>query len=188
MDSASIRKAKVVSVSASERARIAILIVFSVVLVSVFLTPFTLASGSINNLSGKVGQEDSAKVIDKMNPFAAAVYTVGDYYCDQLSSHSYYLNGNQMAFSSRVVGIFAGLFMGILVAIIFRPKINGSVLVGLIPMLVDWGMQFISAYPSLNLLRTITGIIAGAAISLFISYCIRIHYSENEGRKTTGMA
>ncbi len=155
-----------------ERPRLVFLLFFSLVLGSIVLAPFTVPANSIDGLSGKVGQIDNSKTIGNLNPLAGVVYYIGDMYCDQLSSHSYYLNGNQMAFSARVIGIFAGLFAGMLLAVLLRPRVGFLVLLGIVPMVVDWSMQLTTSYESLNALRLLTGLIAGASISLFISYSI----------------
>lgn len=128
----------------------------------IIIAPFTLPYNTVDNLSGKVNQIDNWKEIDKMNPFSASIYLLGDTLCTEISDHSFYLNGNQMPFCARCTNIFAGLVLGLLIAVIFDPKVN-RLLIGLalLPIAIDGGLQLITSYQSTNLLRVATGLLAG---------------------------
>ncbi len=156
----------------AQRCKITLLILSSIWLALVITAPFTIPYHSVDNLSGKVSQIDNWKEIDKMNPFAASIYLLGDTLCTEISDHSFYLNGNQMPFCARCTSIFAGLVLGLLIAVIFDPKVN-RLLIGLalLPIAFDGGLQLMTSYQSTNLLRVATGLLAGVAISLYFS-CI----------------
>ncbi|WP_026069126.1 DUF2085 domain-containing protein [Methanomassiliicoccus luminyensis] len=151
------------------RVGILLLILTTAVLASVLIAPFTLPENSVNDLSGGLGVIDNGEVLAVMNPFARAVYTAADILSDQLSSNSYYLNGNQVPFPSRMVGLLFGLTWGALAAVVIRPRTQSKVLLGVVPILVDWSLQFTAEYTSTNTIRLITGAVAGIAIAMFLA-------------------
>ena len=107
-------------------------------LVSLFLVPALMPTGSVPELSGRanmldyaseegwgnadhaeggeVGHNQSAHggsfAWAELNPYFAFVYGFGDLNCHQKHERSWVVNGNQMAVCARDVGIFAGLFIG----------------------------------------------------------------------------
>ena len=99
-----------------------------------------------------------------MNPFSAAIYLIGDGNCHQLSERSLYLNGNQMPFCARDVGIFLGLAIGMLIVLLALPAVlldRASILLAL-PILIDGGVQYVGGgYESTNALRLLTGMLGG---------------------------
>jgi uncharacterized membrane protein len=135
-----------------------------------FIAPYTLPYGSVPDLSGRIGYIDNAKAISQMNPFAQAVYYVGDLNCHQIIERSFSLNGNEMPICSRDLGIFIGmtLTMALLALTSFRPKFYMILLLAM-PMIIDGGFQAISDYESNNLLRVCTGLIGGAAVAFFVA-------------------
>lgn len=156
---------------APQGVRIALLILTTAVLVSVLVAPCTLPKNSVDGLDGEIVTIDNGDVTGSMNPFAQVVYHAGDLISDQLSDNSYYLNGNQMAFSARWAGLFFGLMWGALAAVVVRPRTRPRVLLGVVPLLVDWSLQFadIDDYVSTNTVRLITGGVAGIVIALFVA-------------------
>lgn len=158
----------------SDRVEFAILIFFTIWFLLTVITPLTLPENSVKDLSGVVGSIDNGDVIEKMNPLAKAVYTVGDAYCHQMSERSYYLNGNQMPFCSRDEGVFLGLMIGMIAAMVTRYEISAPVLViGVIPIAIDGLMQLFTDYESTNPVRVITGVLAGIVVALLISLLVR---------------
>jgi len=104
-----------------------------------------------------------------MNLFARAVYTMGDIECHQIADRSYYLNGNELPICSRDVGLSIGFLIGMVIGLLYVRRINPFILaVGILPILIDGGLQTVSDYHSNNALRTITGIIAGVAFALLL--------------------
>jgi uncharacterized membrane protein len=151
------------------KAEIVVFVIFLIFTSLVFLAPFTLAPGQVTDLSGKVGTIDNQAQIDQMNPFAAAIYWFGDGNCHQIASRSYYLNGNEMPFCSRDIGVFIGLVVGMGLVLIARPKVRVLIpLLGLIPIAIDGGLQLLTSYESSNILRLATGLLAGVSVALLV--------------------
>jgi uncharacterized membrane protein len=95
------------------------------------------------------------------------VYLIGDVNCHQQAERSYELNGNQLPICARDVGLLFGMVLGLALFILTRrplPWIWLALL--LVPMALDGGLQAISSYESNNLIRTMTGALAGIAIGL----------------------
>lgn len=148
------------------------LIFFCVWLVVVLAAPFALPSGSVTDLSGGAGTIDNSDIIDRMNPFSAVVYLIGDGNCHQLSERSLFLNGNQMPFCARDVGIFLGLVIGMLIVLLASPRFSWIALILLVvPILIDGGVQYAGGgYESNNALRLLTGVLGGVAVSYFLGF------------------
>ncbi|HIH02187.1 TPA: DUF2085 domain-containing protein [Thermoplasmata archaeon] len=93
--------------------------------------------------------------------------------CHQLAERSYFLNGNQMPFCARDLGLFVGLMIGFGIATFLSVQINPVLLLfGLAPMGIDGGVQLVTEYESTNPLRLATGIVAGAALALLLAVFI----------------
>jgi uncharacterized membrane protein len=149
--------------------KLTMLAIFVAWLAMLLVSPFTLPSGSVRDLSGSVGRLDNPAQEARMNPFADAVYTMGDIECHQIAERSFYLNGNELPVCSRDIGISIGLLTGMLIGILYVRRINLFLLaLGLLPILLDGGLQSVSSYQSNNTLRLITGIIAGVAAALLL--------------------
>jgi uncharacterized membrane protein len=166
-----------------KRYKITLLAIFSIWLASSLIAPFTIPSHSVDDLSGKASQIDNAKVWSKMNPFAETVYFLGDVFCAEIMDHSFFLNGNQMPFCARCTAINVGLIIGILIALYFNPKFNLVLLgLGLLPMVIDGGMENVSTYQSTNLLRVITGLLAGIVVSLYLAHFAEAMFTSSDNK------
>lgn len=153
------------------RAKRAALVFFTAWLILVIAAPFTLPAGSVTDLSGRASVIDNAEQVGRMNPLAAAVYFIGDINCHQLAERSFFLNGNQMPFCSRDVGIFIGLAAGMLAVLLLSPRFSWPILALLVlPILIDGGVQLTGLYESNNLLRVITGALGGIGASYFLGH------------------
>ncbi len=153
------------------RAEATLLCVFGIWLALVFIAPLTLPSGSVPDLSGSVGTIDNWQEIEHMNPLAGAVYLIGDSECHQLLVRSFTINGNQMPFCTRDLGIFIGLVVGIGIAFSGRLRIGPKLsLLLLIPMALDGGAQLISSYESSNIIRMVTGMVAGIGVAFLLDW------------------
>jgi uncharacterized membrane protein len=149
--------------------KITMLAIFVAWLAIILIAPFTLPSGSVKDLSGAVGRLDNPGQEARMNPFADAVYTMGDIECHQIAVRSYYLNGNELPICSRDVGLSIGLLTGMLIGLLYVRRINPFILaIGILPILLDGGLQSVSSYQSNNSLRLITGIVGGVAVALLL--------------------
>jgi uncharacterized membrane protein len=153
------------------RAKRTMAVVFTAWLLMVLVAPWTLDSGTVTDLSGLPSSIDNRSQIEDMNPFAAAIYLLGDFNCHQKVERSLFLNDNQMPFCARDVGIFIGLAFGMAAMVLRPPRFNLLVLAALIlPILVDGGLQYLGVYESTNPLRLITGLLGGLGVAYFLSF------------------
>ncbi|MDD1770292.1 MAG: DUF2085 domain-containing protein [Methanomassiliicoccales archaeon] len=166
------------------KAEVVIFVIFLTFTSLVFLAPFTLTPGQVTDLSGKVGTIDNQAQIDQMNPFAAAIYWFGDGNCHQVAARSYYLNGNEMPFCSRDIGVFVGLAAGMGLVLVARPKARILIpLLGLVPIAIDGGLQLLTSYESSNVLRLATGLLAGVSVALLIhAFAVRMLETKASGK------
>jgi uncharacterized membrane protein len=149
--------------------KMTMLAIFIAWLVMILVAPLSLPTGSVQDLSGAVGRLDNPAQEARMNLFAQAVYTMGDIECHQIAERSYYLNGNELPICSRDVGLSIGLLTGMLIGLLYVRRINPFILaIGILPMLMDGGLQSVSSYQSNNSLRIVTGIVAGVAVALLL--------------------
>lgn len=137
----------------------------------VFASPLMVPAGTLTDLSGLVGVHDNDELFEGLSPVPYAVYWAGDGECHQLANRSFFINGNQMPFCARDVGLFVGLAAASGVATFVRYKINPLlVLAGLVPIGLDGGIQLVTDYESNNLLRVATGLLAGAVLALLLAH------------------
>jgi uncharacterized membrane protein len=142
-------------------------------LVLVAISPFLVPSGTLTDLSGSVSVKDNVEQFRDLDPLPKAIYSIGDVECHQISERSYFLNGNEMPFCARDLGLFMGLAGGFGLVAFYRLKLNPILLMlGLVPLGLDGGIQLVTDYESNNPLRLTTGIIAGVALALIIAQFI----------------
>ena len=133
------------------------------------LSPMLVPSGSVTDLSGRVLVLDNIDAYSDMNPLSKTIYILGDYNCHQDRDRSLFINDNQMPFCSRDVGIFVGLLAGSIIALFVLIRIKITVLlIGFIPFVVDGAVQLVTDYESTNVLRIVTGALAGSMFALFL--------------------
>jgi len=152
---------------------IILLIIFlfcSVWLALVLVSPYLVPSDTLTDLSGSVNVRDNVEQFKDLNTLPKIVYSIGDVECHQIKERSYFLNGNEMPFCARDLGLFAGLAAGFGLVTFIRIRTNPFLLLlGLLPLGLDGGIQLLTDYESNNLLRLATGIIAGVALALIIA-------------------
>ncbi len=142
---------------------------FVLVVAAAFMVPH----GMFTDLSGTTGTHDNEDLFDQVHPLPHAIYWIGDGECHQLANRSYFLNGNQMPFCARDVGLFAGVAIGFGVVTFMLIKINPLfALAGIAPLGVDGTVQMFTDYESTNILRLATGLVAGAACALLLAHFI----------------
>lgn len=160
----------------AKKTEVGMLALFSALLLLIMVAPFTLPAGSVTDLSGVVGGLDNIERISDMNPPAAAIYFLGDLNCHQIAERSFYLNGNEMPFCSRDVGIFIGLVAGMAAALFLKPRFSLLALILMaVPILVDGGVQLVTDYESSNLVRIATGMLGGGAASYFLAHIADVY-------------
>jgi uncharacterized membrane protein len=146
-----------------------VLAVFGALLLLLLVSPYLVEPGKFKDLSGSVLTVDNQAQFSGINPVAWLVYSFGDLNCHQLKERSYFLNDNQMPMCSRDTGIFIGLFAGAFAFSLFAFELKRRwLLIGLLPLILDAGVQAVSSYESDNSIRVITGAIAGISVAVFI--------------------
>ncbi|UCF08960.1 MAG: DUF2085 domain-containing protein [Thermoplasmata archaeon] len=137
------------------------------------LAPLSLPASSVTDLTGTVGPMDNTDVTEDMNPYAKAFYEAGDSQCHTIKERSYYINGNQMPFCVRDVGLFFGLTLGLLITLFYRFELKWWWLLGgLVPIGIDGTVQLVTAYESTNLIRLLTGGLASLVTCLALGWMI----------------
>lgn len=131
----------------------------------VILSPFLYHAGAMVHLDGSPG------FIDNGWGVCTAQYLLGDIFCHQEMSRSFVVNGNQMPFCIRDVGIFAGICIGSTVLSSVRRTLNGHRMVPfgialIAVMVLEWAYG--SACGDTAPLRFVSGILAGIGISVTI--------------------
>ena len=148
-----------------------ILLVASTVWVALSVTaPLLVPSDTLLDLTGTVGMRENDAQFESLSIVPRTIYIIGDLECHQIADRSYFLNGNQMPFCSRDLGLFLGLAFGFGIATFFILQLNPMwLLVGLVPIGLDGGLQLVTEYESTNSLRLVTGIVGGAALALVLA-------------------
>lgn len=81
--------------------------------------------------------------------------------CHQLPERSFFYHGKQFPVCSRCTGLFVGYAISVFMAVLGIRILLAINLLLLIPILVDWLMQYLGVLASNNMRRLITGIIGG---------------------------
>jgi uncharacterized membrane protein len=159
-----------------------VFIICAVWLTLVVSAPYMVRPHTLLDLSGRVSVRDNTAQFSSLSPLPKAIYSIGDVECHQIASRSFFLNGNQMPFCSRDLGLFIGLAAGFGFAAFRRYKFNPLlVFVGLAPIAIDGGLQLLTSYESNNALRLITGIIAGVVLALLLAFYVFIIQEDRSG-------
>ncbi len=162
-----------------------ILFVASAIWVALSVTaPLLAPSDTLLDLTGTVGMRENDAQFEPLSIVPRTIYIIGDLECHQIAERSFFLNGNQMPFCSRDLGLFIGLVAGFGIATFISIQINPALLVlGLLPLGLDGGVQLVTEYESTNSLRVATGVLAGAALALLLAMFI-IAFKETPATKT----
>ncbi len=193
-----------------KRISVSMTIITGVWLLLLVLAPLTLPANSLYlGNSGGANRMDFTDVWKDMPAFQRVIYTIGDFNCHQMSSRSFFINGNQMPFCSRDIGVFSGFVVGsVLVSLLGylpilyeslfhpfpervrkillkRPRIWAAVmgLLFLSPLVLDGTIQLLTSYESNNTMRFITGIFAGTAVMIYTGAFIISAKAEMEALK-----
>ena len=166
----------------------AVLVLFAVSLawvLLVFAAPYMVPSGTLTDLSGRVGYRDNTARLHNLSLIPHAIYDFGDVECHQIKERSYFLNGNQMPFCARDVAIFVGIAFGFGLMSFYRYKLHPAlVLIGLVPIGIDGGLQVVTSYESTNPVRLVTGLIAGFVCALMLAHFLFV--LQEDRSKTIG--
>jgi uncharacterized membrane protein len=165
--------------------------VSAVWLALIVTAPFMVPSNTLTDLSGRVGYHDNDLQFSSLSPVPHAIYWIGDAECHQIASRSYFLNGNEMPFCSRDVGLFIGIAAAFGLMAFYRYKMNPIfAILGIVPIGIDGGLQAVTTYESTNPVRLLTGFIAGVALALLMSHFMFViqEDSAKSKRKSSGQA
>ncbi|MHC1709632.1 MAG: DUF2085 domain-containing protein [Methanomassiliicoccales archaeon] len=154
------------------------------VLLAMVIAPLTLPQGTIGGLDGSIGSLDHGDDLDDVAWPQRAVYLLGDINCHQQSDRSFELNGNQMPFCARDLGLLAGAVLGLAAFALLGRKVPWVWLfVLLVPMALDGVVQAITDYESSNVIRLLTGAIAGSAAGYGAGTLISNFFERPDGGK-----
>ncbi|MCX6651553.1 MAG: DUF2085 domain-containing protein [Methanomassiliicoccales archaeon] len=131
----------------------------------IVISPLTLPTGSVSDLDGRIGSVDNWDELQEMPLLQRLVYLIGDLNCHQQADRSFFLNDNQLPICARDVGIVAGLTLGLIAYMLVRWPVRWTwLLLLLVPMALDGGAQALTSYESGNVIRALTGCLAGAGL------------------------
>ena len=91
--------------------------------------------------------------------------------CHQMPDRSFFFKGYQFPVCARCTGVILGEIIAIVVLIFVRIY-YWIALLCLIPMGIDWGIQYLEILKSDNIRRVITGTIAGFGLTHIYFYII----------------
>jgi uncharacterized membrane protein len=90
--------------------------------------------------------------------------------CHQMADRSFFCKGYQFPVCARCTGVILGELIAIIC--LFFVKLEWWIcLLFLVPMAVDWGLQFLRIVQSTNIRRLITGTLGGFGLT-YIYYLI----------------
>lgn len=132
---------------------------------AVIISPLTLPTGSVPDLDGSIGVVDNWERLRDVPWLQKAVYLIGDVNCHQQAERSFQVNGNQMPFCARDLGIMMGAAAGTMLFMLRGRRAHWELLLLiLMPMALDGGLQALTSYESDNAIRLATGAMAGLAV------------------------
>jgi uncharacterized membrane protein len=132
--------------------------------------PLMVPSDTLLDLTGTVGMRENDAQFESLSVVPRTMYIIGDLECHQIAERSFFLNGNQMPFCARDLGLFVGLMVGFGIATFISLQVNPVLLIlGLLPLGLDGGIQLVTEYESTNALRVATGLLAGVALALLLA-------------------
>jgi uncharacterized membrane protein len=149
---------------------------FSIWILVQFLAPIALPEGSVNGLSGLVAVSDNDAIFEDMSFPWNFAYSAGDRLCHQKTERSLFIHGNQMPFCVRCTAIWLGLAVGLGFMVFYRIQLNEKflfvILLGIVPIGVDGVGQLFGFWESTNIIRLITGSLAGTVCGVTIGLII----------------
>jgi len=153
------------TVPAPKRYMLLIVAFLAIATLAMVASPLTIPEGTVQDLDGNVGKVDNWEVLQNVPWPQRLIYIIGDINCHQQSERSFELNGNQMPFCTRDLGLVIGASVGLAAFAIWGRKANWVLLgIMLLPMALDGGLQALTSYESDNLVRMTTGALAGFAV------------------------
>jgi len=108
---------------------------------------------------------------------ARPIYWLYSHICHQRPERTLWVAGHPMAFCARDVGVYGGIWLGMVIfSIRSRQYLSGkTLLLFSLPLILDGGTQLIGLRESTNLLRLTTGLLAGGAAALYLLPTVATH-------------
>ena len=156
-----------------ETIRNAVLLIFAVIAISLFISPFLVTYGSFTHLDGTTGVMDHWDLWKSTNPFTGSVYAMGDALCHQMESRSFMLNGSQLAFCVRDTSVIMGMLIGLTGTffvskdLIRRREAWYVAALLLLPTILEVLIQSLTDFDSL-LVVGVTGTMMGLGVALVL--------------------
>lgn len=91
--------------------------------------------------------------------------------CHQMSSRSFFVKGYQLPVCARCSGVICGEILAIIFILLSITMKWWVMILFLLPMGIDWGLQYLNIFPSTNTRRLITGTLGGIGLT-YIYYLI----------------
>ncbi len=149
-----------------------IFLVFLLWVVLLFAAPFVVPNNTLTDCSGVVFLIDNENDFSHLGFPWGQVYMIGDVMCHQRIERSFMFNENSMPFCSRCTAIWLGVVIGIGFTVFYRVTLDEKFLLFLLlclsPIAVDGFGQVIGLWESSNLVRVITGLLAGGITGVSI--------------------
>ena len=164
------------------------IIFFTAVLLSLWIAPLAVPAGTMDDLSGKVGSIENSDLFVQL-PFPwKCVYLIGDIWCHQISTRSFYINNNQMPFCARCTGILSGIapavavfyYLGNRSTLPDRKSMIAIFFISFGILAIDGFGQTFGLWTSGNLERFMTGFFAGLAAGMVIYLFIVTFKNDDE--------
>ena len=158
-------------------------------IISLFLVPVILSESTVRNLHGHSTFIDNLDELDNLPFYPKAVYLTGDFLCHQKDSRCFIINGNQMPICVRCLSIYIGFLSSLILTLLISNDLSKNeyflriltykirkklisrigiqflpiliIVVFLLPIAIDGGLQLLTSYESNSILRIITGFPAG---------------------------
>ena len=115
---------------------------------------------------------------------SALTYVATSFICHQLPERSFHVGAVQLPVCARCLGIYAGLAVGGLVAVVRRRRMGPDrarivAAVGAVPTLITVAAEWIGVWQTSNGVRFLAGLPLGAAIAcVVIGVLATLHYDE----------
>lgn len=163
-----------------------LLAISAIVLVWSFFAPLFCQTGTVKGLDGNVGTIDNWSLWQSLNPFSATIYVIGDFFCHQMESRVFMINGNEMPFCVRDIALLIGFAVGMV--IVSELELRRSkrtdifAVVSFALIIADWAFQHFTD-TNIAFTRFVTGILAGVAIAFVICFILNAMAGEPSYRQ-----
>ena len=131
------------------------------------LSPFTAPYGAYTHLDGSPG------ILDHSWSAAEFPYLLGDFLCHQEMDRSFILNGSQLPFCIRDIGLLLGLAAGLVLCYFLDRRLGDKKVLWLsVLMIAVTGVEWLAeqAVGDMPEARFLTGIVTGAGAALLLGW------------------